>query len=83
MINPNAASLFTAGLSPRQLTGALQLQLAAGIMGQFLNPLNAGRLGFGVLPQLLALRCFTCCTKTPPDRAGVRNLPEKSRRRPI
>ena len=74
MINPNAASFITAGLTPRQLTGALQLQLAAGIMGQFLNPLNAGRLGFGVLPQLFALRCFTCCNPgvpfTPPPLPG-------------
>lgn len=74
MINPNATSFITAGLTPRQLTGALQLQLAAGIMGQFLNPLNAGRLGFGVLPQLFALRCFTCCNPalpfTPPPLPG-------------
>jgi hypothetical protein len=66
MINPSAASFITAGLSPRQLTGALQLQVAAGIMGQFLNSLNAGRLGFGVLPQLMALRCFTCVNPTVP-----------------
>lgn len=74
MINPNATSLLTANLTPRQAVGALQLQLAAGIMGQFFNPLNAGRLGFGVLPQLLALRCFTCCNPgrpfTPPPLPG-------------
>jgi hypothetical protein len=74
MINPNAASLITTGLTPRQFSGALQLQLAAGIMGQFLNPLNAGRLGFGILPHLFALRCFTCCNPgvpfTPPPLPG-------------
>ena len=66
MLNLNTAPLITANLTPRQLTGALQLQLAAGIMGQFLNPLNTGRLGFGVLPQLLSLRCFGGCNPTAP-----------------
>lgn len=74
MLNLNTASLIPANLTPRQLTGALQLQLAAGILGQFLNPMNAGRLGFGVLPQLMALRCFTCCNPgvpfTPPPLPG-------------
>jgi hypothetical protein len=74
MINPNATSLITANLMPRQAVGALQLQLAAGIMGQFFNPLNAGRLGFGFLPQLMALRCFTCVQPgapfTPPPLPG-------------
>jgi hypothetical protein len=74
MLNLNSASLITANFTPRQLTGALQLQLAAGIMGQFLNPLNAGRLGFGVFPQFTALRCFAGCNPaapfTPPPLPG-------------
>lgn len=61
MLNLNAATMLTAGLAPRQLAGAMQLQIAAGIMGQFFNPLNAGKLAFAMLPELMSLRCFAGC----------------------
>ena len=61
MTNINATMLAAGALASRQIADGLQLQVAAGIMGQFLNPLNAGRNGFGMLPELMMLRCFAGC----------------------
>ncbi|QTD56146.1 DUF1521 domain-containing protein [Parasphingorhabdus cellanae] len=46
-------------LTPVQLMNGMQLNLAAGIMGQFFNPLNAGPFAGGMLPMMLGLRCFS------------------------
>lgn len=43
------------------IADALSFQVAAGIMGQFMNPLNAGRFAFGALADLFVLRCFLGC----------------------
>ncbi|WP_229953613.1 DUF1521 domain-containing protein [Parasphingorhabdus litoris] len=56
MTNFNA---FTSALTPTQLVNGMQLNFAAGIMGQFFNPLNAGPFAGGMLPLMLGLRCFS------------------------
>jgi hypothetical protein len=51
-MNINNAPPITANRAPQQLTDAMQVQLAEGIMGQFLDPLNAGKLAFAILPEM-------------------------------
>ncbi len=66
MINPAATSLATAALLQNPATAGFALQVAAGIMGQFLNPLGAGRFGAAVMPELMMLRCFAGCNPQVP-----------------
>lgn len=54
---------------------AANFVMAAGIMGSFMNPLNAGPLAFGMLPALFNIRCGTpvgggCFPTIPEPRAN-------------
>ena len=58
MTSPIASFAAAGALAAPQMANALKLQVAAGILGQFFNPLNAGPRAFGMLPELLMLRAF-------------------------
>lgn len=60
-VNPAVNNIMALAnpLTPTQLINGLQLNLAAGIMGQFFNPLNAGPFAGGMLPMMIGLRCFS------------------------
>lgn len=62
MFNPVTASIAGRSSASSQLANAIQFQVAAGIMGSFFNPLNAGPRSFGTFPAMMLLRCFTSCT---------------------
>lgn len=62
--NPAAMSAFFT--SPAQATTGLQLQMAAGIAGQFFNPLGASRFASAAFPALIAMRCFCAVPPQPP-----------------
>lgn len=70
-LNVGLPSTLTAGL--QQISNGLSLQLAAGIMGQYFNPLGASPFASGALPQLVMLSLFGN-VPTPP-RQPVGNLP--------
>ncbi|MDY7099146.1 MAG: DUF1521 domain-containing protein [Pseudomonadota bacterium] len=55
------AQSFANSIGTNALSNAIAFQVASGILGQFMNPLNAGRLAFAAMPELMALRCFTGC----------------------
>jgi hypothetical protein len=64
-IGPNFAGQFHGAhghhgarhISPAMMADGFALQLAAGIMGQFMNPLGAGPLAFPQLPRSFDVRC--------------------------
>lgn len=67
MINPASNTLVaTAALLSNPNAAGFALQLAAGVMGQFLNPMGAGRFGSAVMPELMMLRCFAGCNPGTP-----------------
>lgn len=60
-INPALSSPALASLAlsaSATLTNSINLQLAAGILGQFMNPLNAPRFAFGQFPSMLSVALF-------------------------
>ncbi|MEM6909163.1 MAG: DUF1521 domain-containing protein [Pseudomonadota bacterium] len=58
--------------NPSQAINGLGLQMAAGIMGQFFNPLGASRFAFGALPSLCNMRCFC---QMPPQQPPIGIFP--------
>jgi hypothetical protein len=64
LINPAASNLVFA--NPAQALAGQSLTMAAGLLGQFFNPLGASRFAFGALPQLFAVRCFCAMPPQPP-----------------
>ncbi|MDZ7588609.1 MAG: DUF1521 domain-containing protein [Parasphingorhabdus sp.] len=57
-LNANPGLNPFAGLNPQQIVNDMKLQLAAGIMGQFFNPLGANIFAGAMFPALLGMRCF-------------------------
>ncbi|WP_052207775.1 DUF1521 domain-containing protein [Croceibacterium mercuriale] len=67
-LNVGLPSTLTAGL--QQISNGLSLQLAAGIMGQYFNPLGASPFASGALPQLIMLSLFGNVPTPPRQPAG-------------
>lgn len=55
-INPAMALGILA--SPQTLAAGMQLQVAAGVLGQYMNPLGAPRFAFGQFPPMFSIGCF-------------------------